>query len=485
MAIEEKVRVYLKSSGTGVVSKAVMMLSSLASVWLLNQILLKAGYGNYEFSLALISTLLIFGSGGLQYVVMYRISRMDEEPETLAGHEVAGAILGWSILLSLLIIGGVAVSAPWIASLTGKAGLEFWIGGLVLLIPTRVALGIYKNWYQARQLVAESLIFGDISPAAARALFLIFAWLLWPTPEGVVVAILVGELLPLVVWFARSPLNPFHLFGVLSGWDVQYAIKLMFTRSLSKSVKRSDVLMMGVLATSGATAGYVVASKIATLLLVGHQLMNMILTPRIGRFLSKDATGEIQREYRQSRVLGLIIALLGAFFIAAFGPWVLGIFGDYADAMPVMLVLAATYVAQVSFGMCGGYLNIAGYANWTLVTTAMVLLVNVGLNYLLIPPLGASGAAVAMLVSVSVTNALTAYLVYDFDGVQTYSLRIAALVMIVSVALMMAAFGETVSNEHVGVVVLGVLALFLWSERSFLTSLGRSFFDAFRSTTAN
>ncbi|MFB6271735.1 MAG: lipopolysaccharide biosynthesis protein [Salinibacter sp.] len=470
MAIGKKIGIYLKSSGTGLLSQVVTKLSAFAAVWLLNRILMKGAYGDYEFALALVSMLLILGSGGLQYVAMYRLSRLDADPETLAGQKLAGALLGWSLLLSAAVALAVGGLAPLVASASGKPELAFWVGALAFLIPIRVALGLYRNWYRARQLVAESLVLGQMGPKAAQVVLLDGAWMVWPTPEGVVTAVLLGEALPLLIWIARAPLTPIPRIDLLSGWDVQYAAKLMLTRGLSKSVKRTDVLMMGALATSGATAGYVVASKVAMLLLAGHQLMNLILTPRVGRFLDQEKKEAVQQEYHQSRVVGLSFAMGGTCVLAIGGPWILSLFGEYAEALPVILILAATYVIQVSFGMCGGYLNIAGYANWTLATTGMVLLLNVVLNAALIPVLGAAGAALAMLASITATNAFTAYLVLRLDGVQTYSRWIAGVVTATTGLLILAAFGP-LSHIQAGGALLAVVAAFLWSEAAFIQSL--------------
>ena len=484
MSVGEKIGIYLKSSGTGLLSQVVTKLSAFAAVWLLNRILMKGAYGDYEFALALVSMLLILGSGGLQYVAMYRLSRLDAAPETLAGRKLAGTLLGWSLLLSGLVALAVGGLAPILASASGKPELAYWVGVLALLIPIRVALGLYRNWYRARQRVAESLVYGRMGPKVVQVLLLGGAWLAWPTPEGVVTAVVLGEAVPLLAWFVRAPLTPIPRIDLLTGWDVQYAAKLMFTRGLSKSVKRTDVIMMGALATSGATAGYVVASKVAMLLLVGHQLMNLILTPRIGRFLGKKKKEAVQQEYHQSRVLGLSFAMGGACTLAITGPWILSLFGDYAEALPVILILAATYVTQVSFGMCGGYLNIAGYPNWTLTTTGMVLLLNILLNAVLIPVLGASGAALAMLVSISATNSFTAYLVLRLDGVQTYSRWIAGVVAVATSLLILAAF-DLLSHIQVGCALLAVTGVFLWSERSFIRSLVQACTNIFQNAVSN
>jgi O-antigen/teichoic acid export membrane protein len=472
-SIGKKVSIYLKSSSTGLLSQIVTKLSAFTAVWLLNRILMKGAYGDYEFALAMVSMLLILGTGGLQYVAMYRLSRLDAAPETLAGRNLAGALLGWSLLLSGLVALAVGGLAPLVASASGKPELAYWVATLALLIPIRVALGLYRNWYRSRQLVAEALVLGQMGPKAAQVVLLGGAWMVWPTPEGVVTAVLLGEALPLLIWIARAPLTPIPRIDLLSGWDVQYAAKLMLTRGLSKSVKRTDVLMMGALATSGATAGYVVASKVAMLLLVGHQLMNLILTPRIGQFIGEDDWADVRKEYHQCRVLALAFALMAGAFLATFGGWILGWFGDYASAHSVLLILLATYITHVSFGMCGGYLNIAGYAGWTLATTVLILLTNVALNYVLIPIIGGHGAATAMFASFLLTNLLTAYLVKKLDDVQTYSLWVGGLTALAACSLGLAVQG-TLPNWGAGIVLLVVLGGLLIREADFVMTLVQS-----------
>jgi O-antigen/teichoic acid export membrane protein len=473
MAIDDKIATYLKSSGAGLISQAVTNLCGFAAIWVLNRILLEEGYGDYEFALALTSMLLILGSGGLQYVAMYRISRIDAEPGVLAGKSVAGALLGWSLLLSGGTAVGVAYIAPSIAALASKPELSFWIATLAFLIPIRVSTEIYRNWYRGRQLVAESLYYGQMAPAISRTLGLVVAWVCWSTPEGVVVAVVVGELIPLLGWYVTTPLNPFLLKGVLSVWDLKYALKLMFTRSLSLSVKRSDILMMGAIATSAATAGYVVAARLSITLLIAHQLMNLILTPRIGRFLSLDDGSSIVEEYHQSRIVAYTFSLVGGVALVVFGETVLGWFGEYTAAYPILLTLVATYVMHVSFGMSGGYLNIAGYAGWTLVTTASVLLINVGLNYVLIPIMGGKGAALAMLISFLCTNLFAVYLIRRIDQRDTYSWWLAGSTAIAISSLLLAA-NQLVPAWTAAAVLVSLIVVVVVKEYPFFESLAES-----------
>jgi len=439
--LSSKLSIYLRSSGASLLATVVSKASGFGSVWLLNRILVKGAYGNYEFAFTVVSLLLLVGSGGLNHAVMYRLSRLDAPPEEMDGHDFAGAALGWSLIVSCLFAGMVFVGAPYIEALAGNEDLAFWVSLLSFLIPIGVARRVYQSWFKARQRIPEAIIMGTMFPAIGKVGFLGGVWVLWPTAQGVVAAILLSELVPLSIWYSRAPINPFNLWGELASWDVRYSLKLATTGGLNKTMKRADVLMVGFLATAEATAEYVVAFKLALVLLLGHNLLNNVLQPRIGNFLSDNDWEKIEKEYDQIRSISLVFALGTSVVISLFGWQILSIFGNYQSAYPIVMVTLATYISIVSVGMCGKYLSIAGYAGWKLSIQSFALSLNITLNYLLVVWYGGLGAAIATFISYVAKNAVSSCAVYTLDGVSVYSIELGAVVTTSVLATCLAAAG--------------------------------------------
>jgi len=473
--LSSKLSIYLRSSGASLASTILSKASGFASVWLLNRILAKGGYGNYEFAFTIVSLLLLVGAGGLNHAVMYRLSRLDSPPEKLDGHDFAGAALGWSLLLSTLFAGLVFWGAPFVEALAGNEDLAFWVSLLAFLIPIGAARGIYQSWHEARQRIPESIFMGKVLPAIARVILLSAVWLLWPTAELVIAAVLLSELGPLLGWYVRTPVNPFRLRGQLSSWDVWYSVKLAITQGFSRTTQRTDILMVGVLATAEATAEYAVASKLALLLAMSHNILNSILRPRIGRFLSKQAWTALKREYDQTRTVALISALIGATVFAFSGKWLLGVFGDYQASYPILMILAGAHIANVSFGMCGGYLGIAGYAGWTLAVSAMNLSLNIAANFLLIPVIGAVGAAVATLLSMMVGNIVVAFIAAQADGFHLYSVEVAVIAVAALAVTGLGAIG-VLQPHSTGILLFCTASIFTFLKFDQLQPILYSFF---------
>ena len=472
-----KFQIYFRSSSTGLLSTFLTKASGFVSVWILNQVLSKQGYGSYEFAYSLISVLLILGSAGLQHIVMYRLSRLDVPAETLAGRDLAGRLLRYSLLSSGIVCFLVILASSYITSDTNS----FWIIGLSFLIPIRTSHGIYEAWFRSRQLIPEAIIYHQMLPSLAKVGFLLMIWLFMPNVYAVVCAILLSEVVPLVIRFIKTPLNILNrnTDSSLTRWDFKYAGQLALTTGVSQTVKYSDVLMMGILATSQATAEYVIASKLALLLIIAHQINNTIITPRIGRFLSKNDFTSIYQEYHESRILTLLFAFLGSLFFLLFGSHVLSIFGEYQSSYSVLLILSAAYVVHVSFGMSGGYLNIAGYSNLTLITTISVLFINVVVNYLLIPKFGSNGAAIAMLIGFTISNILTSLFVLIKDQLEVYTKAIAAFVSIFVFFLLLASF-KIINILNASIILSLIITFYLYVERKFMK---RFFYSLFKTIT--
>src|SRR6185369_5165767 len=93
--------------------------------------------------------------------------------------------------------------------------------------------------------------------------------------------------------------------------------------------------------------------------------------------------------------------------VVLFAPLYLGLFGaGYRAGAPVVLVLAAAMLVATGCGMVDMVLAMAGRTSWNLLNVLVALAVTVGLDVLLIPRLGALGAAVGLACAMVANNLL-------------------------------------------------------------------------------
>ncbi|MEM8801585.1 MAG: polysaccharide biosynthesis C-terminal domain-containing protein [Pseudomonadota bacterium] len=158
----------------------------------------------------------------------------------------------------------------------------------------------------------------------------------------------------------------------------------------------TDVVMLGLLSTPEETGIYGVAARFFLLMSLPLQAAIAQMSQRIARHHAMGATDELARTAcaAANRELLSALALALPSTVAAF--YVEAIFGPgFAPATIPMLILIWTRVILAFFGQPGAVLGVTDYVGTLAVSTALTALMNVALNATLIPPLGASGAAIA------------------------------------------------------------------------------------------
>lgn len=434
-------QVYAFGSGATVVGRFLELGCGFLIVWMLTRMLGVTGYGEFLIALSLSELVTMLGAGGLEATVIYRSSRSDAPPGELDDGAFAAAALRAGALVA-----GVATAALWLgaaplAALLGEPDADYWIRGLALLVPVQMLRTIYAAWHRGRQRIAQASLVGLGLPRLGVAVCLSVVFVSVPTPMGIVAASVLGPLLVLVPWFARYPVDLVRRSARLDAWDRRYAFKMSLNRGITRSMTQANVLLLGGLSTSAAAANFGVAFRIAQLTALAFGILIPIFTSRVGYLHGRNRGPQLEKEYDQTRSIALLGALLVAASIGVLGRPLLGLFGDFEDALPIMWILAATFVAQASFGMNRAYLGLAGYAGWTLSTSLLLLLVNLGLNVALIPRWGGAGAALAFFLSVVGIRGLSGLIVWRLDRFRTWSAELAVMTAVAVGALLAGAAG--------------------------------------------
>jgi len=447
---------YVRAAGSGFIAKILSMGAGIVTLWLLNQILEKADFGAYSFTMSIVGLVSILAAGGLDQSVLYRLSRVDERPGKLDGGDYISWVLRVVVLTgfgtaAVLVAGGLVL-----ASRSDLPGLTLWFLILSVIAPLSSVGKVFASWNQAQLRVDRSLIVPRLSEIS-RAAFLYAVLVVAPTPTGVALAVVGSMVVPLVAWLLLIPRDSYRPPRRLPRGDVAYGVKLLLTTVAERGVRNIDLIMVGILGSSVLAADYAVAARLVALTTLGHELLGAVLTPRMARFIeTKDYSG-LSAEYNLTRALALGVALAIASGFTAVGQQLVVVFGDYANAWPVLLILCAAYVVNVGSGSSGRYLNMAGYAEWNLLMTVLLLVAMGGFNLLLIPQYGARGAALATLSSFASINALQALVIWWKDRFATIHPE-PLIILAAAVSLIVLAAHDHARPVHAAV-GLGALSL--------------------------
>jgi len=481
--MSSKKTLYAVSSLSVVVAKSLSFISALVVTLLLNRLLGKNEYGTYEFVMAIVLIISDLSLFGMDRVILYRVSRLAPRSQSLLGGEIVRFIFGrvaiFSIAASILFC---------VFAMTFESQFEFpnfllWAIAMSIIIPLSAFNQVCAVWFQARQRLAESIIIPAIADVC-RLTFLAIAIMVLPGAGWSAAALILAALVPLLVWSTRIPIDALRQVERITNWELKYGLKMMLTSVVHRAMQRIDIIMLGTLGSIVLTADFAVAARLSIFASIGNVLLAPAFAPRMGRLLAEQNRQEYSREYAQFRLVALAISLGAGAIFALGGPYLLGFFGDYKDSQSILLILCAANLVMVGFGPNGRYLSMAGHAGWLLISTLLLLVATIGFNFILIPNLGAEGAALGTLISFVLINVMISIMIWRLDQMATLTWSVSLILIIASAFLLLAAF-DWMEQPIAGLGLCVLLGPLLFSERTLWLPAAKQLREKLRRSTVD
>jgi O-antigen/teichoic acid export membrane protein len=183
---------------------------------------------------------------------------------------------------------------------------------------------------------------------------------------------------------------------------------------------RLDVLLLGALTGTSHVGAYYAAAQIAGFALYGLQAANVVLAPMIAERYDAGDLAALQVIARRAARLGFMGALAASVFFVFMGHWVLGLFGPgFESAYVPLLILLTGYCAVTALGEVGFMLSMTKYQRHATLFVLIGLIVNGLAALILVPSLGAIGAAIGAVLSILTWRLLALRFVIRNLGVNT------------------------------------------------------------------
>lgn len=435
------------------------MLAGIAVLWLLNVILPKTEVGFCLLSLMFVTLVGVVIGMPFQKLIVFYLSRAaqpaDASMQDIAGPP-AGKLLTVPLVLAIIAALGIALASDAVSDAIAKPGMAIWLSAMAISLPFTVLRDFLTAVLSARQDIGMASMFGHAFPAVGRALGLgMLALAGVSNPWGIALVFGLAQLFTCVPMIRRSRIFPMPFSGTFGSWDWGYCASIAFTQLCIQPSRTIDAFFVGTMLPSTAVADYMLANRFASLALLPKQALGSLQTPRIGNHLSKGDTTLLQHEYDQTRWLALLIALAGAVIMLLFAGWFLSLFGNYAGAVSILTILYAAMLVRIGTGNSGEYLNMAGYGGRVLTITLVSLAVTVVAMLVLVPVLGARGAAGSVLLGAIVGNGLLAAAIRWTDQLGTLdSFTLLTICMSVLTLILVSA---NIIDSRFGALLIGLI----------------------------
>lgn len=433
---------------------------------LMARLLGSSSYGGVVLADMVLGLGAMIGGLGMAAGLSRNVAHYEDDPPAARGVLRAG--VGLSALGSLVVGGLVFAFARDLATLVfGDPALEtlFRLAavGIPFAVLVNVGVGVASGSRDAKTHVAVRQL---VRPAAEFA-FITGLVLLGYDALGAVTGKVLATVLAAVVALVLA--RRYLRVDVQGPAEAKYremlafSLPLVFSSGTAFLISNTDTFLVGTYLASTHVGAYNAAFQLKQLGMLFFFPATFLITPVFARLDRVGAGNDARRTYQivtkwsTFATVPLFVLLVGfpeVVVSTTFG-------AGYTGATTALQVFAIPILATVLLGANGSALVALGHTRIQMYVNGGLALLNLGLNLLLIPPLGITGAAVASAIALVGRDVLFTGALYRWHGIQPFTRALLGPLAAVSVVAPVAYLGfvRLVPVTAVSVAGVGLLAL--------------------------
>lgn len=249
-----------------------------------------------------------------------------------------------------------------------------------------------------------------------------------------------------------------------------YALFSLFGGLATILVGNIDIIMIGAMTNLGNTAVYFIAFSVGSVIAVPQRSIGKIAMPVLAGFMKNKKYEEVYALYKRTslnQIIGGSLLLVGIWanihnLMDLLPP-------EYNGVKWIIVLIGLAKLFDMATGINGGIIVNSKYYRFNLYANIFLVLLAIITNYLLIPPYGILGAAIATAFSIFVYNFVKSIFVWMKFSMQPFEWNSLAVIVIAAGCLILSFqipylfnffIDVTVRSLAIAFVFLGLILLF-------------------------
>jgi len=387
-------------------------------------------YGRFIYIYTFISffpslTSLGLRNGLIYFIPKYTTNNDNENRNTLI---INSFIL--TSLLSIIVIFIISLNSDFIsANLLNNSELSPLIKIMSPLIILLTLNTISQGVFRGKMEIKDFIIGKDLLMPSIKLVVVTVLYFLGLRIEGLILGYYIGFIVLIVYYLFKIILNNnIELKNVklknrkLIYSTFKFSLPLFLTGFLAFFVNKTDTFMIGYFLRDADVGVYNIALRIGTMSGFILTAFNTTFAPMISNLYEQDKIKELASIYKIITKWILIINLIAFSFFILFSNEIMLFFGkEFTAGAYALIFIGMGQIIRVAVGPAGYINTMTGKPRFELYNNFIVLILNVILNYMLIPIYGINGAAIASAFSVAIANLYRLIMVYKYLKIHPYN----------------------------------------------------------------
>jgi O-antigen/teichoic acid export membrane protein len=438
---------YIMAGGVTLCAKILAAFGALAEIYFLNMLLGKEGYGAFIYAFTLIMIVGITIGNPIRSLVLYRLS---SEKKDILSFPFFKSAFGLSIILGLFSIAIITFF-----------GWNYWIVGLTAIAAFEMTRVTLCSGLQAMQKIPTMTFYNTLLPYGFRLIALgLLAVFAVSNSSMIVIGYTIAFALPVIILAIRYKIIPSLSLKPFIRSDFFYGLKMVLTQLVHQNSRYIDIIFIGSIGLMTATADYVVALKFATLLLLGKQLTQGLITPRL-------TDDEGHKEFAAARFFEMMIAMSGMIGFATIGWFILPFFGDYASVETLFFLCAISMIPRVMTGSSAEFLSMKGHAGWIFIASLITLITTICAAFILIPQYGSTGSALTAIIGAFIANLILGIGAYYEEKFKVTDIKNGIIAIVLTITCFAIGF-QFIAVSMGGIILFLIFMAYLFLHRHYI-----------------
>ncbi|MEC9474288.1 MAG: flippase [Candidatus Neomarinimicrobiota bacterium] len=408
--------------------------------------------GIYSMANAIMLISEVLSKMGMETGVMRFVSRLDPDKDNDKISEIIASAIKMCTFFSLFfMIMLISCSSYIVFNILSEQSLM--VSVLIVFaisIPfnasTLVAAAATQGY---KKLKYKSIVTQFINPTILLVSMIICYWFFSPE-SALMFPMLITGIVGCIAMFQPlkylSGIRPQQIIKTKFNYDLlNFSYPFMFVIILQTFMHWMDILMLGYFTNASTVGLYHPAARTAGLLQALLISFISIYAPMISKFHSEKNILKMNQTYKMVSRWLLVFSIPISIMFILFPENILSLFGkEYISSANVLIILTISTLLQAIFGAASPTLGMSGFTRLVLINTCLAFILNLGLNYTLIPLYGINGAAYATLITLTIVGFIRATQVRIFLKMNLFSIK-----MLKPLAAGVATYFFTINLKHV------------------------------------
>jgi len=387
--------------------------------------------GIYSMANAIMLISEVLSKMGMETGVMRFVSRLDPDKDNDKISEIIASAIKMCAFFSLFFMIMLISCSSYIVSniLSEQSLMVSVLIVFAISIPfnasTLVAAAATQGY---KKLKYKSIVTQFINPTILLVSMIICYWFFSPE-SALMFPMLITGIVGCIAMFQPlkylSGIKPQQIIKTKFNYDLlNFSYPFMFVIILQTFMHWMDILMLGYFTNASTVGLYHPAARTAGLLQALLISFISIYAPMISQFHSEKNIIKMNQTYKMVSRWLLVFSIPISIMFILFPENILSLFGkEYISSANVLIILTISTLLQAIFGAASPTLGMSGFTRLVLINTCVAFILNLGLNYTLIPLYGINGAAYATLITLTIVGFIRATQVRIFLKMNLFSIK--------------------------------------------------------------